>query len=313
LSLKEVSAHYRKKALGFISRQPTDFARLLAKKMSVFLQEVEASYDELDMIFLRQLKWRLDINPITMVLPLAALGIMLSWRTPDARWMALLIASQLLIVLAFFFINRFRAAIFPFLIIYEVVAIDWLISRWKAKKFLAPVAMLAFLMIWFADNSPRPVDADTFDHLYLSKKGYILEQKGDDPMALVAYRQALDIRPRDTTLLFNLGNIHMKLSFPAIAKEYYIRTLQINPLHVDAAVNLGYVYESEQNYDQAIQAYERALQLSPASSDVALQLSGVYVKSGQCAKAQWLLNERMAHDPTRRAQLKALLNTCINK
>jgi len=313
MSLKEVSAHYKHKAVDFITHEPPAFLLLLGKKTLVFLQEVEASYDDLDLIFLRKLKWRLDINPVTLMLPLAALGILLSWRTPNIKLLTLLIASQLLIVLIFFFVNRFRASIFPFLIIFEVTAIDWLIAKIKAKQFIPVLSAFIFILGCLVANQPRPIDAATFDHLYLSKKGFILEQKGDAPMAMVAYRQALEIRPQDTTLLFNLGNVHLNLSYLTTAKEYYIRTIQLNALHVDAYVNLGYAYEMLREYESAIEAYTKALQLNPASTDVAFQLGVIYVNQGQCDQAQRILNYDLRAENLLQAKFRPILNTCINK
>ena len=77
LSPAQVVQFWRDQAFYFITNDPMNYLRLLARKFKLFFTDTEYAYD-IDMLLQRDWKRYLDINPFPLVFPLALMGIVLA-------------------------------------------------------------------------------------------------------------------------------------------------------------------------------------------------------------------------------------------
>ena len=152
LSSSEVSAFWRNKAFRFIVSDPTSYLKLQGKKTVLFLSENERSFD-LDLIFQKDYKKRLDLNPFFILCPLACIGMFLTRKKKrgSAEYAKFLILSQFFFTLIFFLSNRHRATILPFVMIFEAVTLFWFVEKLRQKQWkkLIPAILFTIVFILF--------------------------------------------------------------------------------------------------------------------------------------------------------------------
>ena len=310
LSPGEISAFWRGQALRFIREQPGAYLRLLARKGYVFFQDTEQAHD-IDLLLQGEWRHHLDLTPFWLICPLALLGAGLAWRAVrPARWLILLVASQWLMTMIFFLQTRHRATILPVLLLLAAYAVAVLLRRWQDRdyRFLLTAAGMVGVVILIVP--PRTADPEFVRFIRDSKAGRIYEQRGDYAKAKEFYLRVLDIRPRDTTILYNLGNAYLLNGEVAAAQEYYLRALQTCHYNVDAVFNLAYTYEQQGDLDQALRYYTEVLEYEPDSPDIHFRLAGILGKQGRCPEA--LVHYRMiaAQNPALADQLASLISFC---
>jgi tetratricopeptide (TPR) repeat protein len=96
-------------------------------------------------------------------------------------------------------------------------------------------------------------------------------QSGDGGAAEAAFKDALQRRPRDATLIFGAGAAAHLLGHDAEAIDQLKRALQLEPALVPAAWLLGELEYQQGNLDAAIHTYESALQFATGDLAVALR------------------------------------------
>lgn len=77
------------------------------------------------------------------------------------------------------------------------------------------------------------------------------------------FKLALSINPKDSEVLFNLGNLYNAENKLEQARNRYLEALQIRPDFAEAHYNLGLVFSKLGNNAQAVTHLEKFLQLSP--------------------------------------------------
>lgn len=77
------------------------------------------------------------------------------------------------------------------------------------------------------------------------------------------FKLALSINPKDSEVLFNLGNLYNAENKLEQARNKYLEALQLRPDFAEAHYNLGLVFSKLGNNTQAVTHLEKFLQLSP--------------------------------------------------
>jgi hypothetical protein len=90
--------------------------------------------------------------------------------------------------------------------------------------------------------------------------------RGDVAAAEKALLAALEQRPEDPLLLFNLGVLYERNARLEEALAAYRRAVAAQPEYVDAWINLGTIYARRGDFTRAREAWERALSLDPESA-----------------------------------------------
>jgi len=310
LSNREVSAFWSGRALQYIKENPLDYVRLLGKKFRLFITDNQWTY-EMDMLLQKDWKDKFDFNPYRIVFAFAVLGIVLAvlYRR-DTIYINLLMISQLIFILAFFLIDRHRATILPFLIIYQAHALFWLFEQLQFKQWRKFFLGLGSVLLCFTLLKGTPVNQQTLDFLQLSKAGPILDEKKEYAKAQELYLKALTLRPRDINTLYNLATSYTLDGRYADAINYFEAALALNPYDVNVHYNLAYTYEQINQKAQALQEYQRAINLIPESFDAHFRMAEIYKSLGNCSEAikHYFAIEKIA--PAYSSEVQQLIQGC---
>lgn len=90
--------------------------------------------------------------------------------------------------------------------------------------------------------------------------------------------RSLESQPKNTTALFNLGNVELDERRFDAAIDYYHRALAIQPEYVSALNNLGRALAESGRLKEAVGAYERSLQARADNPPAYANLLSVYVQ-----------------------------------
>jgi len=77
------------------------------------------------------------------------------------------------------------------------------------------------------------------------------------------FKLALSINPKDSEVLFNLGNLYNNQNKLPLARDKYLEAIQVRPDFAEAHYNLGLIFSKLGNNAQAVTHLEKFLQLSP--------------------------------------------------
>jgi len=285
LSNREVSAFWKDQALHYIQENPLNYFGLLGKKFWLFITDNQWAH-EMDMMLQQDWKNKFDFNPYRVVFAFAVLGLSLAiLHRRNTLYINILILSQVLFTLIFFLIDRHRATILPFLLMYQAYALCWLVEqiqlrRWK--QFFLSVAMVLLLFVIFKGT---PVSPQTLEFLAASKSGPILDEQKEYKKARDQYFKALTIRPNDVNTLYNLATSYTLDGQYANAIKYFQIALNLNPYDVNVHYNLAYAYEQIQQIEDALREYTQVIELLPKSFDAHFRLAEIYKSLGNCDAA----------------------------
>jgi len=106
------------------------------------------------------------------------------------------------------------------------------------------------------DQDPKEIIA------YQSLAEYFQEQK--NPLAISYYKNALEIKPNDKILNYNLGLLYQDLGELELAKEQYNTLIIIDTNSYPAYNSLGYIaLNFDENYEEAVRFFSKALEINP--------------------------------------------------
>jgi tetratricopeptide (TPR) repeat protein len=90
-----------------------------------------------------------------------------------------------------------------------------------------------------------------------------LKKLGNAAEAESIFKLALSINPKDSEILFNLGNLYNAENKLEEARNKYLEAIQIRPGFAEAHYNLGLIFSKLGDNPKAVQHLEKYLQLSP--------------------------------------------------
>lgn len=126
----------------------------------------------------------------------------------------------------------------------------------------------------------RTVDAAVEARAYFEQGNLFLDQ-GLAQQAILAYQQALRLKPDAASAHFNLGNAFVVLHDDQAAVQCYKQAIALKPDFTDALVALGTVHESLEDFCKAIECYRTALKQNPEYAQVHNNL-GDALRSQKC-------------------------------
>ncbi|MEW5894135.1 MAG: tetratricopeptide repeat protein [Candidatus Omnitrophota bacterium] len=309
----EVSAFWKSKALQFIRHHPDQFLRLVLKKFRLFFTETEYAHD-MDLLFMREWKYRLEWNALFILFPLALIGMLVTFKKwKNQPFVIFLIVCQMAVTLIFFLATRHRATILPFLIAFESVAIFWLIDRFKNRDGLQIAAAISFIVLFAAVFQPVFMDNKVLTYNRYAKAGAVYDKRGDLKNAEKSYLKALELTPGDSNLLYNLGNVYMKDGRLEQAEQTYKQALSICGYNVDALFNLAFLYEQTGRESEALQIYDKISQYQPDSPDIFFRIANIYDKAGDCEKAFTFYQKVVDLSPILKKEIQKYIAHCSEK
>lgn len=94
--------------------------------------------------------------------------------------------------------------------------------------------------------------------------------------AEVNYRKALEVNPRSTVSMFNLGNTLAQQNKLQEAMEQYVAATKIEKDKDDLAQiyhNMGVIFHSQKDYAKAVEAYKQSLRNNPKDNETRYNLA----------------------------------------
>lgn len=135
------------------------------------------------------------------------------------------------------------------------------------------------------DRLTRVIPVRTVDPIAEARthfeQGNLLLDQGLAQQAILAYQQALGLKPDAASAHFNMGNAYLVLHNNQAALQCYEKTITLRPDFTDALVALGTVHESLGDFGKAIERYRTALKQRPEYAQVHNNL-GDALRSQKC-------------------------------
>jgi tetratricopeptide (TPR) repeat protein len=276
LSPSEVSSYWTDRALEFISSHPGAWLKLVARKVALLWNDTEM-VDTEDQATHAEWSWPLKLlGPVTrfgVLVPLAVLGVIVSWKTRARWWILLALAGAYAAsVVLFYVFARYRFPLVPFLILFAAAGLTGLVRfralegdrvpRERSLLMVAAVGGAAVVANWPL-LSPDLMRAVTQNNL-----GAALQADRRYDEAAAHYRRAIELRPDYPPAHNNLASALRAEGRVDEAIATYQRALQLQPDFPDAEYNLANALLERGDADQAISRLETALRAIPRSADV---------------------------------------------
>ncbi|HVS32936.1 MAG TPA: tetratricopeptide repeat protein [Thermoanaerobaculia bacterium] len=127
-------------------------------------------------------------------------------------------------------------------------------------------------------------------------------QAGDFPTAITLVTNALESKPDDVDLLFELGSVQERNSDHAAAEKAFLRILEKHPDHAATLNYLGYMWADRNvNLERAAEMLVRAVEQEPRNGAYVDSLGWVYFRLGKLDLAEKYLSDAarlLPRDPT---------------
>ena len=291
------SAYFYRQAGDWIARAPGDFVRLLGYKAFLLVRGEEIKRNQ-DVYFARTYSWLLGVLlwkidhfavPFGLLGPLAAVGMVLAWRRPQAGLLLLCIGAYSASLLLFFVTSRYRLPLVPLLLPFAGYALVWLVQQGQARQWrrlgigVAVVVLLAVV----SNAGLRPADplADAEIHFDL---GRVEAQQGQYAAAVRSFGTAVQLDSNYLQARHNLGAALAAMRRYREAEAVYRRALAQAPDDRGLHLNLAALYRATGRYEQAVEHYRRVLATkadAAVRAQAANALGLIEVRQGALARA----------------------------
>ncbi len=277
LKASGVSAYWYSEAWQFISAHPGAWAKLLVKKLSFAAGSYELpQLENYDFQKRYSTLLRLPLPAFALVAPLGLLGLFLSIRRRASLLLTLFLATQILGIVAFFVVARYRLPIVPVLIIggsYGVTEL-WRMARERSWRTLAfSCVALAVLLVLINGNFYRVDRIKGFAQSHF-RLGIIYGERGETNRAIREYRRSIEFNPDYAKSHMNLGALLSAGGQLEEAREHFKRAIALDPGYAAARVNLAMVLVTEGREEAALAHIDTVLEGNPRNT-MALRERGV--------------------------------------
>ncbi|MDP6977613.1 MAG: tetratricopeptide repeat protein [Myxococcota bacterium] len=292
LTPAEVSAFYTDRALEYIASDPLDWLALLGRKLLLVFTSVEV-VDTEDQYTHAESSHVLAVTGTVfhfgVVAPLAVLGIGISWgRRRELIPLYGMFAIYTSTLILFYLFARYRLPLVPILFLFAGVALEGARrfaterNRPRFETTLALTAAVALGCNWpvFEKDYMRSVT-----HYNLGNELFAV---GREAEAVLEFRTAVELHPRNAFALHNLGALRARAGDMSGAEDYYRRALEVNPGYGIALSNLARTLRDSgepARIPEAISLFERAIERSPYDADLHNELGEMHAMRGTWAAA----------------------------
>lgn len=134
---------------------------------------------------------------------------------------------------------------------------------------------------------------------------FLLAQKGRYDDAVAALERAVDVRPDDASLLFNLGFVLQKSGRHDEAIERFARAIELQPNLDRAWYGAGLSLVQRGRYREAIERLTEAARQQPFNPFARYQLAAAWFKLGEHDKVRAEYRHVKGFDPTVAEHIRA--------
>jgi tetratricopeptide (TPR) repeat protein len=323
----EVSQYWTDRAFAYITSQPGDWLKLMARKFALLWNatemldtESQESYAE----WSAPLRFGSIVGHFGVLVPLACLGVVVTWHERRRLWVLYaMIAAYSASVLLFFVYARYRFALVPFLILFAspgLLAVadqlfftgaaappparsyadafplraNALAGRHGRRRFLTGALLLAIIII--LTNWPI-LSADLMRAITEHNLGAALQSDGRVDEAIVHYQRALEFKSDHAPALNNLGTAQAAKGDVGSAVQNYERALAIDPDYASAHYNLANALLRGGDAKQAAEHFRLAVRSDPGSLEAHNNLGIALRAEGRFDEAIAEFRAALAFDP----------------
>ena len=289
LTPSEVSSYWLERSWDYIRSEPTDWLWLIWRKWRIVWNEREIE-DSDDFYLYQKWSWLLtflaSINHFGVLVPLAAIGCVLTWREWRKLWLLYALSGTFAISVTLFYVfGRYRFLLVPMLALFTGAGIVEAFAVFRERQFrrlLWCVAVLVFtaaFVYWPVTGKPGP-SAEGYNNL---AQAYATKERIDE--AIENAQQALKIDPAYGVAHYNLGNLYWIKGRLDEAIDHYQEAIRLYPRFAEAYYNLGNVLYMRGELKEAIQHYREAIRIRPRYAEVHYNLGVALAQFGRLDEA----------------------------
>jgi len=297
----QVSNFWFERARQYVMAQPGHWLKLLGFKWLLVWNSREVE-DSDDFYIYQEWSWLLALlawfSHFGVLVPLAAVGLMMTWREWRKLWLLYaMIFSLAASVAAFYIFGRYRYPLVPLLVLFAGAgAIEtFRLCRQRAWRPLAPaftvVIVVTVVINWPLQKISGPGVAG-YNNL-----ANALAKQGKLDQAIATAERALRVDPDYGVVHYNLGNLYMQQGKFDLAKGHFEAALRLLPNYSEAHANYGQLLAERGDLDAGMSQFTQAIALNPALSRAQLNLGVALVKTGKAAAAIGPLREAARLNP----------------
>ncbi len=129
------------------------------------------------------------------------------------------------------------------------------------------------------------INLEPKEPIYLYNLAITLIRQNKDDEALLYLQKMLEIQPNSYSANKAIAEIYSRKSNYEEAGKYYRKAVEISPNDPDAFYNLGACLKNTGDYQGAMSAFEKATELRPDFTDAYYELSTMYINQNMKEKA----------------------------
>jgi tetratricopeptide (TPR) repeat protein len=299
LTPNQISDYWLNKAVKDIRENPLRWLRLMGKKWLLVWNSIESSDSEsiyAHYRFSRLLSVLGQVFHFGVLLPVAILGICLSWQNRThvwgLVWLWLCFAGS---VALFFVFARYRHPMNAITLLFAASGLTCACHLFAEKHF-KPLVVGVLTAIPFAIGAHWPLvskarmEAPTHFNI-----GYEMERRNQLDAAKDAY--LLSVAIDSNTLAYNnLGMVTAKQGHPEDALVYFSEAVKAKPNNWSARVNLGIVLAQMGRKAEAIEQYKEVVRNEPDyNPSLYYNIACYYAVEGQLIRGVEWLKKAVSH------------------
>lgn len=142
-------------------------------------------------------------------------------------------------------------------------------------------------------RKPSP-NTDAYDH---KKVAQAFEEEGKIGEAILEFRKALEINPRDASSLYNFSLLLLKKGKRSEAPRFYREAIASDPTYATPYNNFGILYEELGEWKKAREEYERMILLDPDNIWALCGLGNIFRSQRNFPKALFCYREALSRNP----------------
>ncbi|MCX8015085.1 MAG: tetratricopeptide repeat protein, partial [candidate division WOR-3 bacterium] len=306
------SNYWFKKGLDFIKENPIRYLKLLARKLLLFINGYEIPnnyyfYQTRDDSVILKIAF---IN-YALILPLTILGIILSFkRWRDYYLIYAFVFIYIVSSLVFYVLSRLRVGVIPFFIIFAVIFITELSSRFQTKKFKPALTLIIVAGFLYGLTQLRLFDSNEFNIQGYIQKGNIYQSVRNFNQAASAYQKAITLDPTNIVTHYSLLQTYISMNKPSQSAQVLqtiTNLVQANPQYrLYAHLAQARFHIANRNFTQAAQEFEQALLLNPYDAETHYLLAAVYLTLGKTNQALKEIKKTLELNPNHSDAQRAL-------
>ncbi len=302
----ETDRYFRDRFNEFVEDDPVAFVTGVGVKSLMFVSSREIPRN-LDMYMFRPSSSVLWMSvwkvggfgfPFGVLLPLAALGLIVGWRRLPVP-VLLFLALYPLAVIAVFVSARYRVPVVPVVTLVAAAGVVWLIDTLRAgrvKHVALAAAVLVSVLAVAVIPGPFCQEEDlSGEHWFLVAAAEL--RNGDRQQAVQSMRRAVEFEPGYFEARYQLGSLLLEMGEVAEAAVHLERAVAERPDFALGHRELGTAYGRLGRLDDARIQLEQALTILPDDIRTLNSLGALSAREGDLVTARSLFERALAIDP----------------